>query len=231
MSDVQEPTHQPPMALVVRFKNRHAPRVRDGYVSPSACGHTRSPATGAERQICRTNALTNDRACTRVPSQNFPGFLLPIPKPQTTSFVRRGTTIVEDGRTAENAAVKPLRPYTASSPSSGDRFWGQSGALPCLVRQRRLIQPRVRALFAGGAAKPGQPACRCVARSSGDDRRLAQRRRRLCDRSHRHDPRRIRSLASQRICPAPPAASAACGGFQHALAATRESARISVPVR
>jgi hypothetical protein len=59
-------------------------------------------------------------------------------------------------RTAEPPKMPPssgLRPYTASSPSSGDRFWGQSGALPCLVRQRRLIQPRVLALFAVGAAK------------------------------------------------------------------------------
>src|SRR6476659_3136830 len=48
-------------------------RVRDGYVSPSVRGHARALATPAERPICRTNVLANDRACTPLPPQNFHG--------------------------------------------------------------------------------------------------------------------------------------------------------------
>jgi hypothetical protein len=49
------------------------PRVRDGYMSPSTCGHPRAQLANAERWVCRTKALANDRACTRVTPPNFHG--------------------------------------------------------------------------------------------------------------------------------------------------------------
>src|SRR5438094_7229724 len=51
----------------------NARRVRDGYISLSACGHPRALATHAEGPICTTNVLANDRACTRIPPRNFHG--------------------------------------------------------------------------------------------------------------------------------------------------------------
>src|SRR5439155_21016414 len=41
----------------------NARRVRDGYISLSACGHPWALATHAEGPICTTNVLANDRAC------------------------------------------------------------------------------------------------------------------------------------------------------------------------
>jgi hypothetical protein len=51
----------------------NARRVRDGYISLSACGHPRALATHAEGPICTTNVLANDCACTRIPPRNFHG--------------------------------------------------------------------------------------------------------------------------------------------------------------
>src|SRR6266571_2849563 len=41
----------------------NARRVRDGYISLSACGHPRALATHAEGPICTTNVIANARAC------------------------------------------------------------------------------------------------------------------------------------------------------------------------
>jgi hypothetical protein len=54
-------------------KTDNEPRVRDGYMSPSTCGHPRAQLANAERWICRRKALTDDRACTRVTLPNFHG--------------------------------------------------------------------------------------------------------------------------------------------------------------
>jgi hypothetical protein len=63
--------------MVAKIDNR--PRVRDGYISESTCGHARALPTRYEQPICRTNVPANDRACTRLPPQNF--------------MVRRGSTV------------------------------------------------------------------------------------------------------------------------------------------
>src|SRR5205823_699823 len=43
------------------LRTDNGPRVRDGYISESMCGHARALATYYERPICRTNVLANDR--------------------------------------------------------------------------------------------------------------------------------------------------------------------------
>jgi hypothetical protein len=45
----------------------NAARVRDGYISPSTCGHARALATRAEGRICGTNVLDDYRACPLLP--------------------------------------------------------------------------------------------------------------------------------------------------------------------
>ena len=63
----------PRWACVVCFEN-NVPRVRDGYITPSAGGHTRALlATRLRGPICRTNVLANDRTCTPLPPQNLHG--------------------------------------------------------------------------------------------------------------------------------------------------------------
>jgi len=56
--------------LVLRTDNA-PPRVRDGYISLSACGHARALATLREWAICRTNVISDARACTRLPRQKW----------------------------------------------------------------------------------------------------------------------------------------------------------------
>jgi hypothetical protein len=48
---------------VLRTDNE--PQVRGGYTSESVRGHAWAPPTHANRSICRTKVLANDRACTR----------------------------------------------------------------------------------------------------------------------------------------------------------------------
>jgi hypothetical protein len=51
----------------------NARRVRDGYISESTCGHSRTPATGPEGLVCRTNVPALAHACTRLPPLDFHG--------------------------------------------------------------------------------------------------------------------------------------------------------------
>ena len=54
-------------------KTDNEPRVRDGYMNPSTCGHPRAQLANVDRWICRTKALSIDRAYARVTLPNFHG--------------------------------------------------------------------------------------------------------------------------------------------------------------
>jgi hypothetical protein len=55
------------------LRSDNGPRVRDGYIRESTCGHARALPTHAHRPICRRNVIASARPCPPVPPGNLHG--------------------------------------------------------------------------------------------------------------------------------------------------------------